>query len=125
MTWPIPASWALRASSVRTAFWESRRPWWVNKNCVGRPVRGCGSGRPVLRVCGDPIDERDGFVVEGNHAFGVEFAERDFEPGAVPGDLVNAVEFEVEQFTDAQPDRSGEEQGVGGEAVVGCFERCW
>ena len=41
---------------ARTAFWESRRPWWVNKNCVGRPVRGWGSGRPVLRVCGDPVD---------------------------------------------------------------------
>ena len=45
--------------------------------------------------------EGDGFVVEGDHAFGVEFAERDFEPGAVPGDLVDAVEFEVQQFSDA------------------------
>ena len=125
MTWPIPAAVALRASSARTAFWESRRPWWVNKNCVARPVRGWGSGRTVLRVAAMRSTSADGFVVEGNHAFGVEFAERNFEPGAVPGDLVNAVELEIQQFTDAQPDCSGEEQCVGGEAVVGCFERCW
>ena len=50
---------------------------------------------------GDTVDERYGFVVEGDHAFGVELAERDLEPGSVFGDLVDAVEFKVQQFADA------------------------
>ena len=65
----------------------------------------------------------DGFVVEGHHAFGVELAERHLEPGSVSADLVHAVELEVEQFTDAQPAGAGQQQGVGGEAVVGSGER--
>ena len=86
---------------------------------MGRPVRGCGSGWPVRAGGDDPVDEGDGLVVEGDHAFGVELTERDFQPGAVPGDLVHTVQFQVEQFADAKPDRSGQEQGVGGEPIVG------
>ena len=51
--------------------------------------------------CGDAVDEGDGFVVERNHAFGVELAERDFQPRAVPDDLVDTIEFEIQEFTDA------------------------
>ena len=64
-------------------------------------MRGCGRGLPVERVVGDPVDQRDGLVVEGDHAFGVELAERDLEPCAVATNLVDAVELEVEQLADA------------------------
>ena len=42
-------------------------------------------------------------VVERDHPFGVELAERDLQPAAVAGDFVDAVQFEVEQFPDPQP----------------------
>ena len=35
---------AARSSSSRTAFWDSRRPWWVNRNWAGRPVAGVRAG---------------------------------------------------------------------------------
>ena len=44
------AAWAARPSSAHSAFRDSRLPWWVNRNWVGRPVRGCGIGRPAERV---------------------------------------------------------------------------
>ena len=43
----------------------------------------------------------DGLVVEGNHAFGVELAERHLQPRSVPVDLMHAVELEIQQLTDA------------------------
>ena len=80
--------------------------------------------RPASGACGgDPVDEGDGLVVEGDHALGVELAEEDLQPGAVAADLVDAVQLEVEELSDAQPDGSGQQQGVGGEPVGGGFER--
>ena len=72
---------------------------------------------------GDPVDEGDGLVVEGDHAFGVELAEGDLQPGAVATNLVDAVQLEVEELSDAQPDGSGQQQRVRGEAIGGGFER--
>lgn len=40
--------------------------------------------------------------LSGNHAFGLELAERDLQSRALPGDLVHAVELEVEQLADTQ-----------------------
>ena len=55
-------------------------------------------GRPGERVAVEQcaVDEGEDFLVERDHGFGVELAERDLEPGSLPGDLVDAVEFEVE-----------------------------
>jgi hypothetical protein len=61
----------------------------------------------------DPIQDDEGLVVEGDHAFGAEFAQRHLQPGAVPGDLVHAVQLEVAQLTQAQPGGAGEQQRVG------------
>ena len=88
-----------------------------------RPVRGCGSGRPSRAGGDDPVDQGDGLLVEGHHPLGVEFAERDFQPGAVAGDLVHAVELEVQQFADTQPARSWQEQRVGGQPEIGALQR--
>jgi hypothetical protein len=44
------ATWAARPSSARSAFRDSRLPWWMNRNWAGRLVRGCGIGRPAERV---------------------------------------------------------------------------
>lgn len=53
--------------------------------------------RPTVRAqFDDLVDERDGVLVEGNHAFGGELAERDFQPGSVLLELVDAVQFQVE-----------------------------
>ncbi|GGL10342.1 hypothetical protein GCM10011588_25970 [Nocardia jinanensis] len=66
----------------------------------------------------DPVDEFDCFVVEWDHAFGVESSEWDFQPGSFAGNLVEAVDFEVEQFPDPQAAGSREQQRRGGEFVV-------
>ena len=71
----------------------------------------------------DAVDEGDRLVVEGDHPFGVELAERDLQPRAVARDLVDAVEFEVEQLPDAKPAGPLEKQRVGGQAVLGALER--
>ena len=58
----------------------------------------------TLRTGGDnAVDQGDRLVVERHHPLGVELAKRDFQPGAVAWDLVDAVEFQVEQLSDAQP----------------------
>ena len=50
--------------------------------------------RPPGRAVGDDaVDQRDGFLVEGHHAFGVQLAQRHFQPCALAGDLVHAVQF--------------------------------
>ncbi len=40
-----------------------------------------------------------------------------FSQDALAGDLVDAVEFEVEKLADAQPACASQQQGVGGEPV--------
>ncbi len=80
-------------------------------------------------VAGDPVrshiaamlsavfPEGEDFFVEWDHAFGVEFAERDLQPGSLPGDLMDAVEFEVEQLADPQPACALHQECIGGESV--------
>ena len=73
------------------------------------------SGRPRAA---DAVEQVEGVVVEGHHAFCVEFAQRHFEPGPVAGDLVNTIHFQIEQLTDAQPARSLQQEGIGGQPGV-------
>ena len=49
----------------------------------------------------DAVDHGDGFLVQGHHPFAGQLAQRHFQPGAVPVDLVHAVQLEVTQFADA------------------------
>jgi len=49
-----------------------------------------GTGR------GDSVDPGDDVGVDGDHAFGVKFAQGHFEPGAGAGDVDYGVELEVE-----------------------------
>jgi hypothetical protein len=48
----------------------------------------------------DVIDQVEDLGVDGHHPFGVQLAERDLQPAAVLAHFVDAVEFEVEQFSD-------------------------
>ena len=76
--------------------------------------------RSTLRPGGaDPVDQGDGLIVKGHHPLGVEFSEWHLEPRPIAGDLVHAVEFEVEQLADAQPTGPGQEQSVGREPEIG------
>jgi hypothetical protein len=80
----------------------------VGEEELGRPPGFRVLHRPAGRAGrGDAVDQRDGVVVKGDHALAVELAERDFQPGAGAGDLVDAVELEVAQFADAQPGGAG------------------
>ena len=45
--------------------------------------------------------------------------ERDLQPGAVAGELVDAVQFQVEQFTDPQSARALQQQCVCDQPVPG------
>lgn len=65
----------------------------------------------------DAVDERDGFLIEGHHAFGVQHAQRNFQPCTLPGDFVQAVESEADEFTDAQTGCSLQEQRIGGQPL--------
>ena len=58
---------------------------------------------PVGADLDDPVDHVQDLGIKGNHAFGGELAERDFQPCPIPIDLVNAVQFQVEEFPDPQP----------------------
>lgn len=66
---------------------------------------------------GDPVDDLKGFVVDGHHPLVEQFAERHFQPGALPGDLVHAVQLERGQLADAQPGGAQEQQSVGDQPV--------
>lgn len=56
-------------------------------------VRQWPAWRPNL---GDVVDEVKDLLIEWDHAFIFEFAEWDFEPAALAGDFVHAVQLEVE-----------------------------
>src|SRR5205814_1636118 len=71
----------------------------------------------------DAVDEDEGLVVERNHPFRVELAQRDLQPGTVAGNLVHAVELEVQQLPDAKPARSGQQQGVRSKSKLRCRQR--
>ena len=85
-------------------------------------MRGWTSGRPSVPCGDDAVDEGDGLVVEGHHSFGVELAEGDLQPRTVARDLVDAVELEVQQLSDAKPTGPLKQQRVGGQAVLGALE---
>ena len=59
----------------------------------------------------------ESLLIQRHHPFAVEFAERDFQPGSGAGDLVHAVEFEVEQFADPQPAGPLEQQRAGRQLI--------
>ena len=48
----------------------------------------------------DAIDQLHRLILEWNHALGVEFGRGHLEPGAIPWNLVDAVEFEIEELSD-------------------------
>ena len=53
--------------------------------------------RPARRAeLGDAVDDVEGFLVDGDHALGVQLAQRHLQPGPGSGDLVHAVELEIE-----------------------------
>ncbi|MCR6492089.1 hypothetical protein [Cellulomonas sp. P24] len=57
-------------------------------------------------------------MVQGDHAFGGELAERDTQPGPGSGVVDDGVELEVEQFPDAQARAAQHGQPGAGERVV-------
>ncbi len=71
----------------------------------------------------DAVDERDGFLVQRHHPFAQQLAEWHFQPSALPGYLVDAVHFEVDEFADAQAGRSLQQQRVSGEPVRPALQR--
>ena len=86
----------------------------VDEQELGGPAGARVRQRPAGGAPGDdPIQDDEGLVVEGHHAFGAEFAQWHLQPGAVPVDLVHAVQLEVAQLTQAQPGGAGEQQRVG------------
>src|SRR5690606_5661708 len=64
-----------------------------------------------------------GFGVERDHAFGAELAERNLQPGAVRAELDEAVEFEVEQFTNAHPGGAQQDDRGASEVVIQTRDR--
>jgi hypothetical protein len=70
-----------------------------------RPARGA--------VGDDAVHHLQGVLIDGDHALGVQLAQRDLDPGAVAGNLVHAVQLQVQQLPDAHPGRTGQQQRVG------------
>ena len=86
----------------------------VDQQELGRTAGARVRQRPAGGAPGDdPVGDVEGFLVEGHHAFGGQFAQRHLQPGAVPGDLVHAVQLEVAQLTETQSGGAGEQQRVG------------
>ena len=65
----------------------------------------------------DPIDEGNSVVIEGHHPFGIELSQWDFQPCALAGDFVDAVEFEFDELTDTQSGRPLQQQRVSRQPV--------
>jgi hypothetical protein len=64
---------------------------------VGRsPISRVGQATLASADGGPGVQGRQRRLVEWDDAFGVEFAERHFEPAAVSGKVPEAVQFEVE-----------------------------
>jgi hypothetical protein len=64
-------------------------------------VAGVGQRTLSAPFCDPGVDHLDGVGVQRHHAFGVELADRHPQPGAVAGEVQQAVQFQVEQFADA------------------------
>jgi hypothetical protein len=67
----------------------------------------------------DAVDQVEDLCVDGHHPFGVEFAVGDHQPAAMIGNLVDAVQLEIEQFPDPQPAGSLQPERGGGQRVLG------
>ena len=83
--------------------------------------------RPTFPSVPGPFVERcTGLFVERDCAFGAEFADWDFEPGAVTGVVEHAVKFKVEKFAEADsgPAENFDCEACGGvgKAVDCCHE---
>ena len=73
----------------------------------------------LLLASGEPVVEGvEGGGVEGDDSFGVEFAERHAQPAAGGAVVDDCVEFEFEQFTDAQTGPTQDRQRDAGEGVI-------
>ncbi len=96
----------------------------VGEQELGGPPGAGVRQRPARGAVGDDaVDQGDGLLIERHHPFGVQLAERHLQPGTLPGDLVHAVEFEVDQFPDAQPGGALQQQRVGGQPVRPVLQR--
>ncbi len=71
----------------------------------------------------DAVDQRDGFVVQWHHAFGVQLAQRHLQPRALTGDLVHAVQFQVDELADAQTGRALQQQCISGQPFGAGLQR--
>ena len=96
----------------------------VGEQEIGEPagagVRHGPAGGTVLH---DPVDQFDGFGVQRHHPFSVQLAQRHLQPGPRAGDLVHAVQFQVDEFPDPHAGRPGQQQRVGAEPVARLAER--
>ena len=73
---------------------------------------------------GDPcVEQGEGAGIEGDHAFGGKFADGDFEPGAVRGEVDDAVELEVEELAGADAGGAQHGEAAAGEGVVELGDR--
>lgn len=78
---------------------------------------------PASATTADPVVEGvESGLVERHGPLVVELAERHSEPGAVVGVVDNTVEFEIEQFAEAQ---TGAAQDLDGAASGGDTAWCW
>jgi hypothetical protein len=68
---------------------------------------------PGCAVARDPVQDGDGLLVQRDHPFAGELAQRHLQPGVVSVDLVHAVQFQVPQFPDPQAGGPDQQQRVG------------
>jgi len=80
------------------------------------PRMGHGSVPPAGR--GPFVQGGERVVVEGDHAFGGELADRDTQPGPGSGVVDDGVELEVEQLPDAQTRAAQHGQTGAGERIA-------
>jgi hypothetical protein len=65
----------------------------------------------------DPVDDIEGLVIDRHHPLGVQLAQGHLQPASRAGNLVHAVQFEVEKLPDAHPGGAQQQQGVGAQPV--------
>jgi hypothetical protein len=80
----------------------------------GPSAAGVWHRSPVAAEDDDAVDQVEALCVDGHHPFGVEFAVGDLQPAAMIGNLVDAVQLEIEQFPDPQPAGSLRPERAGG-----------
>ena len=86
---------------------------------VGQLAGARVAQRPARRAAGgDPVDDLDGFLVDGHHPLGEQLAQRDLQPGTGAGDLVHAVQLEVGELADAHPGVTHKQQGIAEQVIA-------